>query len=102
MRRFKATLSPPPHGNHGDNDDENPPMEVAQKNPVLAERTRLTVDLSPAVVSLLDHVSGITGVSRTQIVAQLVVDALPQLCARADEIAKRAVQLQQPQQQKKR
>jgi len=68
-------------------------METAPKTSVLNERTRITVDLSPAVVSLLDHVSGVTGVTRTQIVGQLVVDALPQLCARADEIAKRAHQL---------
>lgn len=68
-------------------------METAPKTPVLPERTRITVDLSPAVLSLLDHVSGVTGVTRTQIVAQLVVDALPQLCARSDEISKRALQL---------
>jgi hypothetical protein len=68
-------------------------MDLLPKTSVLPERTRITVDLSPAVVSLLDHVSGVTGVTRTQIVGQLVVDALPQLCARADEIAKRAHQL---------
>lgn len=59
----------------------------------LAERTRLSVDLSPAVLSLLDHVSNVTGVTRTQLVGQLVVDALPSLVARADEIQKRAHQL---------
>lgn len=64
-----------------------------EKTPVSAERTRLTVDLSLAVVSLLDHVSGVTGVTRTQIIGQLVVDALPALCARADDIQKRAHQL---------
>lgn len=58
-----------------------------------AERTRLSVDLSPAVLSLLDHVSTVTGVTRTQIVGQLVVEALPALVARADDIQKRAHQL---------
>lgn len=58
-----------------------------------AERTRLSVDLSPAVLSLLDHVSTVTGVTRTQIVGQLVVEALPALVARADDIQKRAHQV---------
>lgn len=58
-----------------------------------AERSRLSVDLSPAVLSLLDHVSTVTGVTRTQIVGQLVVEALPALVARADDIQKRAHQL---------
>lgn len=66
-----------------------------EKTPVLTERTRITVDLSPAVLSLLDHVSGVTGVTRTQLVGQLLVDALPGLVARADEIQKRAIALNQ-------
>lgn len=67
--------------------------DPGQKIQPAADRTRLTVDLSPAVLSLLDHVSTVTGVTRTQIVAQLVVDALPALVARADDIQKRAHQL---------
>jgi hypothetical protein len=66
-----------------------------EKTQLLTERTRLTVDLSPAVLSLLDHVSGVTGVTRTQLVGQVLVDALPALVARADEIQKRAIALNQ-------
>lgn len=66
-----------------------------EKATVLTERTRITVDLSPAVLSLLDHVSGVTGVTRTQLVGQVLVDALPGLVARADEIQKRAIALNQ-------
>jgi hypothetical protein len=64
-----------------------------EKTPAQPERTRITVDLSPAVLSLLDHVSAVTGVTRTQVVGQLLVDALPALAARADEIQKRAQQI---------
>ena len=71
----------------------DPTMAPPEKTPQQTERARLSVDLSPAVLSLLDHVSGVTGVTRTQLVVQLVVDALPELCARADDIAKRATQL---------
>lgn len=89
----------PPHGNHGENrgDDKafGQPMHPAPKPPASTDRTRITVDLSPAVLSLLDHVSDVTGVTRTQIVGQLVVDALPQLCLRADEIQKRFTALHQ-------
>ena len=71
----------------------DPTMAPPEKTPQQPERARLSVDLSPAVLSLLDHVSTVTGVTRTQLVVQLVVDALPELCARADDIAKRATQL---------
>lgn len=71
-------------------------MDAPQKTPLLTERTRLTVDLSPPVLSLLDHVSAVTGVSRTQVVAQLLVDALPRLVEHADAIARRSAQLQAP------
>lgn len=66
---------------------------LGEKTPVLTERTRITADLSPAVLSLLDHVSTVTGVTRTQLVGQVLVDALPGLVARADEIQKRAQQI---------
>lgn len=94
LRRL-AVESAHPHGNHGENIGEPRMNAPGEKTPAQPERTRITVDLSPAVLSLLDHVSHVTGVTRTQVVGQVLVDALPGLVARADEIQKRAIALHQ-------
>jgi hypothetical protein len=65
-------------------------------------RSRLTVDLAPAVSLLLDHVSEVTGSTKTQIINAALLDALPSLLERADTLQKRAQVLSQPQTQKKR
>lgn len=59
------------------------------------ERSRLSVDLSPVVSSHLDHISDITGVSKAGIVTAALLDALPDLLARADGLKKRHVELSQ-------
>jgi uncharacterized protein (DUF1778 family) len=53
------------------------------------DRSRLTLELSPAVANLLDHISAITGSTKTQIVQTAITDALPDLLARADLLKKR-------------
>jgi len=60
-------------------------------------RTRVTVELSMDVALLLDHISGVTGTSRTSIVLQALLDALPSLAERADSLKARTRQLGQQQ-----
>ena len=55
----------------------------------LPERNRLSVDLSPVVSSHLDHISDVTGVSKAGIITAALLDALPDLLARADALKKR-------------
>lgn len=59
------------------------------------ERSRLSVDLSPIVSSHLDHISDVTGVSKAGIVTAALLDALPDLLARADGLKKRHGELSQ-------
>lgn len=59
------------------------------------ERTRLSVDLSPVVSSHLDHISEITGVSKAGIISAALLEALPDLLARADGLKKRYQELAQ-------
>ena len=59
------------------------------------ERYRLSVDLSPVVSSHLDHISDVTGVSKAGIIAAALLDALPDLLARADGLKKRHSELSQ-------
>lgn len=59
------------------------------------ERTRLSVDLSPVVSSHLDHISEITGVSKAGIISAALLEALPDLLARADGLKKRYQELSQ-------
>ena len=59
------------------------------------ERSRLSVDLSPVVSSHLDHISEVTGVSKAGIITAALLDALPDLLARADGLKKRHVDLAQ-------
>jgi len=60
-----------------------------------SDRSRISVEISPVVAGLLDHISDITGVSRAQIVNGALLDALPQLVARADALKKRQGELAQ-------
>lgn len=70
---------------------------MAQVPPISAPgqpvRPRLTLDLSEPVSLLLDHISDITGVPRTQLANQALLDALPDLLARADALKKRYSEL---------
>ena len=59
------------------------------------ERFRLSVDLSPVVMSHLDHISEVTGVSKAGIITAALLDALPELLARADGLKKRHSELSQ-------
>jgi predicted transcriptional regulator len=67
----------------------------APTSPPSAERFRLSVELSPVVSSHLDHISEITGQTKAAIVAGALLDALPDLLARADGIKKRHAELSQ-------
>jgi predicted transcriptional regulator len=59
----------------------------------VVERSRVSVDVSPTVASLLDHISEVTGVPRAQIVNTALLDALPVVLARADALKKRQSEL---------
>ena len=61
--------------------------------PQSVERQRLSLDLSPVVSSHLDHISEVTGQTKSAIVAGALLDALPDLLARADGLKKRHVEL---------
>lgn len=63
--------------------------------PPPVERSRLSVELSPVVSSHLDHISEITGQTKAAIVAGALVEALPDLLARADALKKRHQELAQ-------
>lgn len=69
-------------------------MAIDNKSPSSDARTRITVDVSPEVLLLLDHISDYTGISRSQIVLQAVTDTLPGLVERADAIKRRAGELE--------
>lgn len=53
------------------------------------ERARITLDLSPAVAGLLEHVSDVTGANKTQLVLAALNQVLPQYLERADAMKKR-------------
>ena len=59
------------------------------------ERSRISIELSPVVSSHLDHISEITGQTKAAIVASALLDALPELLARADGLKKRHQELSQ-------
>ena len=59
------------------------------------DRTRLSVDLSAVVMSHPDHISEITGQSKAAIISACLVEALPELLARADALKKRHTELNQ-------
>ena len=56
--------SRPPDGNHGENNQQ----AKTKLNPPTVDRPRLSVDLSPVVMSHLDHISEVTGVSKAGII----------------------------------
>lgn len=60
-----------------------------------SERSRLSVELSPIVMSHLDHISEVTGQSKAALVVSALIDALPELLARADGLKKRHQELSQ-------
>lgn len=66
------------------------------------ERQRVTFDVSPSLSLLLDHVCEVTGATKSQVVMQALIDALPALLERSDGLQKRANSLQQAQQQKRK
>jgi hypothetical protein len=80
-----------PDGNHGEIIQSKEAKLTAPQN----DRSRLSVDLSPVVMSHLDHISEITGVSKAGIINAALLDALPDLLARADGLKKRHVELTQ-------
>ena len=87
--RGLAVLDSHPDGNHGDNRiTVNTPIST---QPI--ERTRLSVDLSTVVSSHLDHISEVTGVSKSGIITAALLDALPALLLRADGLKKRYSEL---------
>lgn len=59
------------------------------------DRNRLSIDLSEVVSSHLSHISEITGAAKSAIVSAALLDALPDLLARADALKKRHVELGQ-------
>ena len=65
------------------------------------DRSRLSIDLSPVVMAHLDHVSEVTGLAKSVLVSNALLDALPELLARADLLKKRHLELTQHQRNKK-
>lgn len=64
-------------------------MALPPQSPTVADRQRLSLDLSPPVSALLDHVSTVTGVPRSQVALAALLDALPVLVERADQVQAR-------------
>ena len=79
-----------PDGNHGENNHQ----AKTKLNPPAVDRPRLSVDLSTVVMSHLD-ISEVTGVSKAGIITGALLDALPELLARADGLKKRHSELSQ-------
>lgn len=72
---------------------------MAPNPPLVADRQRLSLDLAQPVVLLLDHVSAVTGVPKSQLVLGALLDALPGLVDRADALKKRQGELARAAQQ---
>lgn len=53
------------------------------------DRIRLALDLSPMVAGHLDRISDALGVPKSQIVVQALLQALPELLARVDDLARK-------------
>lgn len=70
---------------------------TANPPPPAPERPRLSLDLSPSVSLLLDHISAVTGTPKSQIAIQALVDALPALLDRVDTLQKRTQAIAQVQ-----
>lgn len=66
------------------------------KNPVDSDqRLRLTVDVTPAVLALLDHYCESTGLSRAAVLLGLLVERLPALNAQAKDLRSRVREVNQ-------
>lgn len=70
---------------------------MAPQTPPAGDRQRLSLDLAQPVSLLLDHVSAVTGVPKSQLVLGALLDALPGLVERADALKRRQVELGRPQ-----
>lgn len=68
---------------------------MALNQPPMIERNRLSLDLSEVVSSHLGHISEITGAAKSAIVMGALLEALPDLLARADGLKKRHQELSQ-------
>lgn len=89
----KPQFSSAPHGNHGDNAQARTASETPKEPP----RPRLTFELSPNVLLLLDHVCEVTGSTKSQVINAALLDALPALVERSDFLLKRGQALIQAQ-----
>lgn len=69
----------------------NPPQGL----PVEADRQRLSIELTPGVAALLDYLNAVTGVPKSQLGLQSLLEALPAMVERADGIQKRHAALLQ-------
>ena len=56
-------------------------------------RNRISCDVSDIVLSHIDHICAVTGQTRSAVVAAVLVEALPDLLARADALKKRHQEL---------
>lgn len=61
---------------------------MATQLPPPSERNRLSIELSEVVSSHLNHISEVTGAAKAAIVSAALLDALPDLLARADALKK--------------
>jgi hypothetical protein len=78
-------------------------MTNTQKtSPLVLDRVRVSLDLSPHVSLLLDHVCEVTGSNKSQLVLSALMDALPALLERSDALQKRSASLTQSQATKRR
>ena len=59
------------------------------------ERQRIAFDVPPPVAAILDHISEITGATKASMASSALLDALPDLLARADQVKKRHSELTQ-------
>lgn len=71
-------------------------------NQPVSGRPRISIELSPQVSLLLDHVSDVTGATKAQVINSALLDALPALLERAEVLQKRGNALLQSQASKKR
>lgn len=68
-------------------------MSPSQTTPPTAERNRISIDVSPAVMSLLDNISEVTGVPKSQVVYGALLDHLAELVQRSVAIKMRQAEL---------
>lgn len=96
----------PPLGNTGvttrkgleDNSKRSYIHSMADRNllnpfPQDTNRVRLQVELTPALVSLLDHITAVTGASRAAVTVQALTEVLPVLVERVDGLKRRAAEV---------